>query len=236
MDEYNADDLARSRGETGGKTLVAVDGKVYDVAGSKRWRGGRHMNRHQAGRDLTAELRAAPHGPEVLERFPAVGVFRPAPREAPSGMRDTVDRWLERHPFWRRHPHPAAAHAPVGIVIPVFFFEVVGLATRSGEFEWAAFLCLVLVLAGLPVAMVTGYLTWWLNYECVRKRTIVWKQRLAWVAVALAVVAVALRATMADPTNLSDPAVLAYATAIFALTGIIALIGYLGGTLVFPYE
>jgi len=236
MKVYNADDIARGCGEDGGAILIAVDGKVYDLTGSKRWPKGRHMNRHQAGRDLTPDLRAAPHGPEVLERFSAVGLYSETPPEAPSSRRAAVNRWLDHHPFWRRHPHPAAAHGPVGIVAPVFLFAFLGLATRSEATEWAAFLCLVLVLLSLPIVMATGYITWWVNYECAHKSTIVWKRRLAWVALVLSAAAVGLRATIADPLEVTSPAVVAYAAAIVALTVIVLIIGYLGGQLTFPYE
>lgn len=236
MDVFGPDDLARFSGEDGGKVLVAAEGKVYDLTSSEKWRRGRHMNRHQAGRDLTTELKAAPHGPEVLERFPALGVVREARTETSAGMRGFAERWLERHPFWRRHPHPAAAHGPVGIVVPVLLFEVLGLALESPATEWAAFLCLIVVFLSLPVAMVTGYVTWWLNYECARKPTIVWKQRLAWGALIFSGGAVCVRLTITDPMNVSDPAILVYGTAIGALTAIIVIIGYLGGTLTFPYK
>ena len=58
--------------------LVAVEGKVYDVSASKRWVRGEHMKRHRAGTDLTNDIKAAPHGLEVLERVEAVGLYEQA--------------------------------------------------------------------------------------------------------------------------------------------------------------
>lgn len=67
---------------TGGKpTYVAVGGDVYDLSPSSSWRDGRHMGQHFAGRDLTDDLSAAPHGPEVLEKFRIVGQLWKGPRE-----------------------------------------------------------------------------------------------------------------------------------------------------------
>jgi predicted heme/steroid binding protein len=54
-------------------TYIAVGGDVYDLSGSPTWKEGRHMGQHFAGRDLTDDLSAAPHGPEVLEKFKRVG-------------------------------------------------------------------------------------------------------------------------------------------------------------------
>lgn len=54
-------------------TYIAVGGDVYDLSESPTWKEGRHMGQHFAGRDLTDDLTAAPHGPEVLEKFKRVG-------------------------------------------------------------------------------------------------------------------------------------------------------------------
>jgi len=67
--------LAGFDGKEGRKALVAVDGKVYDVTGNRLWKEGQHMRKHLAGQDLTEELKAAPHGAEVMERVTAAGTL-----------------------------------------------------------------------------------------------------------------------------------------------------------------
>lgn len=64
-------------------TYVAVGEDVHDVSQSPAWTEGRHMGQHLAGRDLTDGLSAAPHGPEVLEKFDKVGKLWGGPQEAP---------------------------------------------------------------------------------------------------------------------------------------------------------
>ncbi len=54
---------------------IAFEGKVYDVTESPLWRNGGHQAVHEAGRDLTRELNNAPHGKEMLDKFPIVGEF-----------------------------------------------------------------------------------------------------------------------------------------------------------------
>ncbi len=54
-------------------TYIAVEEDVYDLSESPTWKEGRHMGQHFAGRDLTDDLTAAPHGPEVLDKFSRVG-------------------------------------------------------------------------------------------------------------------------------------------------------------------
>lgn len=66
-------DLAQFDGREGRPALLAYEGKVFDVTGSEKWPHGSHFRKHQAGSDLTAALTGAPHGPEVLERFPRGG-------------------------------------------------------------------------------------------------------------------------------------------------------------------
>ena len=52
MKVYTSEELSKVDGTGAAAVLVAVNGKVYDVSSSKKWVRGRHMNRHQAGRDL----------------------------------------------------------------------------------------------------------------------------------------------------------------------------------------
>jgi predicted heme/steroid binding protein len=52
---------------------VAYAGKVYDVSRSFHWRKGIHQVSHYAGCDLTDALKQAPHGADMLEKFPIVG-------------------------------------------------------------------------------------------------------------------------------------------------------------------
>ncbi len=78
MKSYTAEEVAQGNGENGKSSLVAVEGKVYDVSASKRWVRGEHMKRHRAGTDLTNDIKAAPHGLEVLERVEAVGLYEQA--------------------------------------------------------------------------------------------------------------------------------------------------------------
>lgn len=66
-------ELAHYNGRDGQPMYVAFEGIVYDVTPSDLWVDGEHQFAHSAGDDLTAEMDLAPHGEEVLERFPAIG-------------------------------------------------------------------------------------------------------------------------------------------------------------------
>ncbi len=71
--ELTLEELKQFDGQDGNPAYVVVDGVVYDVTDSDRWRGGVH-NSHEAGQDLTQEINnVSPHGTRVLERMPIVG-------------------------------------------------------------------------------------------------------------------------------------------------------------------
>jgi len=69
---FTRQELSRYDGSNG-IAYVGYNGKVYDVSQSFLWKRGIHQVTHHAGCDLTEALKEAPHGPEMLERFPVVG-------------------------------------------------------------------------------------------------------------------------------------------------------------------
>ncbi|MBI9051981.1 MAG: cytochrome B5 [Anaerolineaceae bacterium] len=71
--EFTKAELSYFSGEFGGPILIAVEGIVYDVSESQFWQHGRHQVFHKAGQDLTEELADAPHGAELIRKFPVVG-------------------------------------------------------------------------------------------------------------------------------------------------------------------
>lgn len=68
-------ELARYSGRDGSAAYIAYEGRVYDVTDSPLWRNGRHWIRIQAGQDLTGSLAQAPHGTDLLERVPQIGIL-----------------------------------------------------------------------------------------------------------------------------------------------------------------
>ncbi len=66
------EELAKYNGLNGQPAYVAVGSVIYDVTESPLWKEGNHEGAHQAGQDLTLELKSAPHIAAVIERFPAI--------------------------------------------------------------------------------------------------------------------------------------------------------------------
>ncbi|MEW5950646.1 MAG: cytochrome b5 domain-containing protein [Elusimicrobiota bacterium] len=80
--KFTAEELKKYDGKNGNPVYVAVDGIVYDVSKSKYWKTGSHMKMHQAGNDLTKDIKEkAPQGihkgGKILEKMPKVGVLVP---------------------------------------------------------------------------------------------------------------------------------------------------------------
>ncbi len=67
------EELSNYNGRDGKPAYVAVSGVVYDLSNSTLWTDGNHEGAHQAGHDLTEELKTAPHVRSVIERFPVIG-------------------------------------------------------------------------------------------------------------------------------------------------------------------
>jgi len=72
MKIFSREELKKYDG-TNGTSYVAYRGKVYNVSKSYQWQKGVHQVSHKAGQDLTEALKAAPHTPELLKKFPVVG-------------------------------------------------------------------------------------------------------------------------------------------------------------------
>ena len=139
MQEFDPQTLAENNGQDGKKIFIAHEGKVYDVSGSKMWKGGLHMRRHNAGTDLTADIQAAPHGTEVFERYPQVGVVKEEEEVDERKMPRILAWLLETNPFFRRHPHPMTVHFPIVFFLANPFFNVLYIITGNKSFETTAF-------------------------------------------------------------------------------------------------
>jgi predicted heme/steroid binding protein/uncharacterized membrane protein len=235
------EELAARAGENGQPAYIAFQGKVYDVSASDLWAGGDHMGQHHAGHDLTGEFPDAPHGEEVFERYPQVGVLReeaPEPEAPPvttSTAREFWGRAIQRVPLLKRHPHPMVVHFPIVFMISATGFTLIYLLTGMPSFEVTGFHCLAGGLLFTPVAMVTGWFTWWLNYESRPLRPVVIKLILSPVLLLVGTAAFVWR--YHDPhilARVGEAPSLVYLALICALAPLVALIGAYGAELTFP--
>jgi len=73
--KYSAEELSHFDGREGRPAYIAYNGTLYDVTGSKLWKGGSHLKKHTAGNDLTELLKTAPHGEEKVLAMPVAGTL-----------------------------------------------------------------------------------------------------------------------------------------------------------------
>lgn len=235
MKEYDRKTLQQSDGKQGQGTYIAHGGRVIDVSNSPLWHGGLHMNRHQAGRDLTRDIQAAPHGLEVLDRYPQVGVLavdQPAQRP----MTPLLARLLARFPVLKRHPHPMMVHFPIAFPVSAVFFTLIFLATGARSFEVTALHCVGGGILFVPVGMATGWFTWWLNYCKKPLRAVSIKIRCSFLLFFMLAGALLWRMIMPDILVSRGPLSLLYLLLILSLVPIVTVIGWFGASLTFPLE
>lgn len=234
MKEFDLESLAEFNGKDGKPVYIAFQDRVYDVTGSKLWREGLHVKRHHAGRDLTAEIHAAPHDLSVFGRYPQVGVL--VKKDVGKPLPVFLSALLNRYPFFRRHPHPMIVHFPIVFMISATVFNLLYLATGMRTFEETAVNCLAGGVLFLPLAILTGYFTWWLNYLAKPMRAVAVKIGFSWALLVLSVFVLAWRLSSPDVAHSTGQTGLLYRLLIFLLAPLVSVIGWYGGQLTFPDE
>jgi predicted heme/steroid binding protein/uncharacterized membrane protein len=235
MEEIDLKELPKFNGKDGNPVYIVHRGRVFDVSASKLWKTGLHMNRHQAGKDLTTDIQAAPHGLEVLERYPQVAKVKQeilAKKPRPNFL----DLLLKRFPILRRHPHPMTIHFPIVFMFSAPLFTILFLLSGIRSFETTAFHCLGAGLLFTPIAVGTGYYTWWLNYLARSLRPVRIKQKVSLILLATALVALGWR--IMDPAILFSPGPSRwiYLILVFSLLPLVSVMGWFGAQLTFPVE
>lgn len=228
MKEFTPEELSTFNGEAERPVYVALEGRVYDVSKSRLWSKGIHMNRHPAGNDLSGDIIAAPHGKEVLERYPQVGLLQQEAREEMSHLPLLLQGLLQKIPMARRHPHPMVVHFPIAYLMASSLFVILHLLLRDPSFERTAFYLLVLGSLASPFAMATGLLTWWINYRL--KLSPLVKKKIALSAVLLVLESILLLWKGTKEEAFSS----IFGIMALLLVPIVTLLGYYGGQMTFP--
>jgi predicted heme/steroid binding protein/uncharacterized membrane protein len=230
MKEFTSEELTSFNGKGGKPVYIAFQGKIYDVSGSRLWSSGLHMNRHPSGKDLTGEISAAPHGLEVFERYPQVGILKKGPSEELKHLPPVLQDLLQRFPMARRHPHPMIVHFPLAFLMGSSLFILLHLLFKKPAFETTSFYLLIVGTISSPFAMVTGLFTWWVNYRL--KLTLFVKRKIQ-LSILLLILEIILIFWRGSYPALTSPF---YFILMILLTPIVGLLGYYGGQMTFPTE
>ncbi|MGD8666876.1 MAG: cytochrome b5 domain-containing protein [Desulfobacterales bacterium] len=236
MQEFTSAELEKYDGKEGRPIYIAYKGKVYDVTNSKLWQNGLHMKRHHAGADLTTDIQGAPHEPDVLDRYPQVGMLKEEAIAAEPEMPRFLAWLLEKLPFLRRHPHPMTVHFPIVFTFSTSVFNILYLFTGIKSFEITALHSLAAGILFTAVGIATGIYTWWLNYLAQPMRAVKIKIPLTFSLLVTQIILFIWR--IADPTVLDSlqGASILYLLLVLALIPIITIIGWFGASMTFPVE
>jgi len=235
MREMDTDELKRMNGKDGNPVCIVFGEKVYDVTESSVWKTGTHMARHASGQDLMQEIGAAPHGDEVLNKFPQVGILKKSP---PSGhgrrIPKSLQKAFDRYPLLRRQPHPMTAHFPIAFLMVTPLFLILYLLTENSSFETTSFSMLCLGVLASPVAIATGFFTWWINYGAIPTTHVKYKILLSMILCVVLGITVIWRHL--DPSLVVQSGNLwwLYSLLILSVVPLVTLLGHLGGKMVFP--
>jgi len=233
MKEFDEESLTQFNGKEGKPAYVVYQGRVIDVSQSKLWPNGLHMTRHRAGKVLTSDIQAAPHGIEVLERFPQVGILKKEPiAERP--MPRFLAGLLSRYPILRRHPHPMVVHFPIVFMFATTLFNLLYLVTRYRAFEITALHCLGGGIIFIPLSILTGYFTWWLNYLARPMRPVTIKKRFSFLLLALAIIAFIWRILVPEVLTPLAGIGFLYFIMVLSFIPIVTTVGWFGARLTFP--
>jgi len=233
--EFSPEELRKQDGRNGSKVLIAHQGSVYDVSENKLWKTGTHMKRHQAGTDLTDEIKGAPHGPEVLEKVPQVGTLTPEQDSMDENVPDLLLKVLEKIPMLRRHPHPMTVHFPIAFCLTVPLFNFLYLVTKVQSFETPAFYMLILSLLGAALALMSGPYAWWINYGAVMTGNIRVKLVVSSVLFVLLLACFFWRLAQPGVLHTLEAPGLVYFLLTCAFVPLVSVLGWIGAKMTFPH-
>ena len=235
LKEFTRDELDTYNGKDGRPVYIAQEGKVYDVSTSKLWKTGTHMKRHQSGRDLSEDIKAAPHDTAVFGRFSQIGVLRAEKDPMDEKVPDLLLALFQRIPMLRRHPHPMTVHFPIAFVMLVPLFNLLWWVTGNASFETSAFHVLTASLIATPVAMLTGPYNWWMNYGGKWNPVITVKMVGSLVLIVLVLAAFLWR--MIQPTIMLEPggARMLYLLLTMTMVPVVTVLGWFGAKMTFPH-
>lgn len=223
------EDLQNFDGKEGRKTYVSHLGKVYDVTDSRLWKNGKHVNKHLAGMDLTEALKSAPHGVEMLERFAQVGeieMIATAKAKTDKSLKATFKKYYNIF-----HPHPMLVHFPIGLLLFTAIMQILFHATERLSFEIAGYYALVTSTIFLLPTIISGFVSWWVNYALTMNKIFMIKISCSVVLLCLCVIELVMRSVSPElaygVSNLGK----LYNVLLFINVPVLATIGFNGGKL-----
>jgi 2-oxoglutarate ferredoxin oxidoreductase subunit alpha len=221
-------ELKEYNGKNGTKAYIAYKGKVYDVTDSHLWQNGEHEGAHSAGLDLTPMLENAPHSVEVFKDFIVVATLEEKPSLDESASDENYKQHLSNW-YKKYYPHPMIAHFPIVLHLFAVVFDIVFFTNPKEAYAVVIFYTFFVATVFGLVAMLPGFLSWWINYNLLKSKPFVIKIIVSILTLLLGVVGITIY--MENPNVVYETSVLGviYHFIIF-ITGVnVIILGYYGG-------
>lgn len=233
MGQMTKDELHQYDGKQGNKAYVGFEGKIYDLTGSKLWKNGVHLKTHHAGHDLTVAMKAAPHGPQVMERYEAVAeLVEEKAVEAAKPALKTPGKLATM--ILDRRPHPTSVHFPIALSISAVFLSILSLYIPNHALEKVAFYNMIFAAVTTPVSIFTGVLSWYYNYSGIW--THIYRMKILLSIVLVVLFAVALIVHFGFLANGENGGFWywLYTMSVLFMAPTVMGLGYYGGKITFP--
>ena len=127
-------------------------------------------------------------------------------------------------------------HFPIVFSFTPALFILLFLVTGYRPFEATAFHCLGGAVLFAPVAIGTGYFTWWLNYLARPMRPVNIKIRFSTLLWGFSILAFIYRVLNPEILLSFSGGSILYLLLVFSLIPIVTVIGWFGAALTFPLE
>jgi uncharacterized membrane protein len=185
-------------------------------------------SKKRSGRDIIT----APAQISGLARTEATGpeaVYQPS-------LPPWLERTLSRYPSLKRRPHPLIAHFPIVYMLSATFFSLLFLATGEQSFDDTAFFCLGAGVLFMPITIVSGFLTHWLNFPGKADTTVRLEKKLSYTLLAMATCALIWRWLNPEVLHQLAGVKILYLLLVLAVTPVVTANSYFGGMLTFPLK
>lgn len=222
------DEVKKYNGKDGNPAYIIYRDKVYDVTDSRFWKNGVHMSRHRAGEDLTDFISMAPHGEDLLSRDNIKYVCDVEKEKEVDDPKEKLRKLYSKY-----HPHPVFIHYPMGILYFGAFMLLLYLITGNVSFEISSFYALICGTLSVFPAVLSGFISWWLNYDMTTTK--IFKNKIIFsIVLMILTVAACIMRLISSGLVLNGTYLAVYATLYFISIPVLTFIAYNGGKITWP--
>ena len=127
-------------------------------------------------------------------------------------------------------------HFPIVFTFSATVFNLLYLITGIKPLEITALHCLAGGILFTPIAMMTGWFTWWLNYLAQPMKSVTVKTYCSFILLALQAVAFSWRVLVPDVLGSLGVGSIVYVLILVSFIPLVSITGWYGATLTFPVE